>query len=59
MESYIIRIYRRDAKRLTKVEGIVERAGATRRVTFHSLKELVEHLKGSVSNRGKGKAKTG
>lgn len=41
MESYIVRIYRRDQKQSTKVQGVVEQVGKQQRMTFHSLSELV------------------
>jgi hypothetical protein len=58
MESYIIRIYRRDSKRRHKIEGVVERVGISRRLTFHSFKELRARLDASVLIRGKSKAKS-
>ncbi|MEW6684208.1 MAG: hypothetical protein AB1451_15025 [Nitrospirota bacterium] len=55
MESYIIRIYRRDANQTTRVEGIVEHVGTQQHHAFHSMQELVEALSAPRSKRSKEK----
>lgn len=44
MESYIVRVYRRDDQRLDEVVGMVEMVGWNGRRPFHSLSELCEIL---------------
>lgn len=44
MDSYIIRIYRRHAGQVERIEGVVEKVGMKRRQTFHSVEELVAIL---------------
>jgi hypothetical protein len=44
VESYIVRIYRRDAGRSTRVHGIVEQVGTDSRRSFRSMHELVAAL---------------
>lgn len=51
MESYIVRIYRRDQKRSTKVEGVVECVGKQQRMAFHNLRDLMAIVKRMTTNR--------
>jgi hypothetical protein len=44
VETFIVRIYRRDAKTSTRIEGVVEEAGTNRATSFHSIPELVRLL---------------
>jgi hypothetical protein len=41
VESYIVRIYRRDERNSTRVHGIVEQVGSNRSRSFNSMRELV------------------
>jgi hypothetical protein len=43
-ESFIVRIYRRDARRSTSVHGIVEQVGTNSQRRFSSMRELVAAL---------------
>jgi hypothetical protein len=44
VESFIVRIYRRDARRSTRVHGVVEQVGTGSRRSFRSMRELVAAL---------------
>jgi hypothetical protein len=44
VETYIVRIYRRYAKRSARIEGVVEEAGANLVTPFHSIPELLKLL---------------
>lgn len=54
MESYIVRIYRRDEKRSTKVEGVVERVSTQKRMVFHNLRDLMAIVKRMTVHKSKG-----
>ena len=56
MESYVVRIYRRDEDDVYPVRGIVERVGAEDQDAFGTKEELWEIL--SVTKRGKKSKKT-
>ena len=51
MESYIVRIYRRDQKRSAKVEGVVEKVSTQQRMVFHNLQDLMAIVKRMTTNR--------
>lgn len=53
MESYIVRIYRRDQKRSTKVEGVVEKVSTQQRTVFHNLRDLMAIVKRMAVNKMK------
>jgi hypothetical protein len=38
VESFIVRIYRRDARRSTRVHGVVEQVGTGSRRSFRSMR---------------------
>ena len=61
MDSYVVRIYRRDPKDPARLAGVVERAGAKGRKAFQDLGGLMAILTGSggrlVSKRKRGKVK--
>ena len=44
MDSYIVRIYRRDPKNPKKTVGVVERAEGEGKRAFHDLEELMSVL---------------
>ena len=50
MESYVVRIYRRDGKKSRILIGTVEAAGNERKMAFSNIEELWEILR-----RGKGR----
>lgn len=54
MESYIVRIYRRDQKRSTKVEGVVEKVSTQQRTVFHNLRDLMAIVKRMTTSQTKG-----
>lgn len=43
MESYIVRIYRRESG--DAITGVAEEAGSRRRIVFHTLAELAQWLR--------------
>lgn len=49
MESFIVRIYRREAKQ--KLVGVVEKVGNAKRKTFHTIRELWTALAGPKQPR--------
>jgi hypothetical protein len=51
MESYVVRIYRRDPKNRRKLAGVVEQAGASGEQAFHDLKELMAILASAGAGR--------
>ena len=53
MESYIVRIYRRDEKRSTKIEGVVERVSTQKRMVFHNLRDLMAIVKRMTVNKAR------
>jgi hypothetical protein len=61
MDSYVVRIYRRDQKDPHKSVGVVERAEGEGEQAFHDLEELMAILaspksySGNPENRQKGK----
>jgi len=57
VESCIVRIYRRDTRRITKIEGALEKVGAKKRVAFHNVQELVAMLRGGTGAAGRDKQK--
>lgn len=64
MDSYVVRIYRRDQKNPHKSVGIVERTEGNGAQTFHDLGELMDILAATRSytsapeNEKKGKGKS-
>jgi hypothetical protein len=51
MDSYVVRIYRRDPKEPRRQAGTVERAGAQGREVFHDLEELLDILEKQAAKR--------
>ena len=51
MDSYVVRIYRRDPKDPRGLVGVVERAGAEGEQTFHDLTELMAILASTGTTR--------
>jgi hypothetical protein len=53
MDSYVVRIYRRDPKDPRRLVGVVEQAGeeASREQAFHDLAELMEILASTRTTR--------
>ena len=57
MDSYVVRIYRRDPENPRKSVGVVERAEGEGEQAFHSLDELMSILQSQGSSPGASKVK--
>ena len=44
MQSYIVRVYRRNPDNIDDVTGTVEKVGVNQKNTFHDLTDLQEYL---------------
>ncbi len=49
MESYIIRIYRRDEQNPHNIIGLVEDVGLEAKTPFHNIEELIDILIGKYT----------
>jgi hypothetical protein len=52
VDSYVVRIYRRDPKEPRRLTGVVERAGGEDQTAFHDVEELLAILSSQRPNRG-------
>lgn len=59
MESYVVRIYRRDPKEPRRLVGVVEQAGAEGEQAFRDLDELLALLTPKRTKWGFGKSVKG
>ena len=55
MESYIVRIYRRDERGETPVRGLIEKVGAVGQDAFGTKEELWNILSFAKRSKGRGK----
>ena len=55
METYVVRIYRRNRKRSDKIDGMVEKVGIKDPYVFHDMDELSRIISTPPQKKGKRK----